>query len=210
MSCVVSVRPPPQKKKSSLYPLSPTLTGSLWVPRCNAAPSTRWGRFTDAGTAQGNARRSPSLVSRVSPPPKKKNHPKLDIWIPEEEEDGLTPSLPRTPGGRQHIPGLSAGYWGYWGAGEYGGGAWVRVGGGGGCDWALGGELHPEIGRSGVKSWRFCPNLAVLLCHQGGCTPKLVFLGGIQEDCPPPPPPPNMTMSRGSLHTTTSPHPGLC
>lgn len=48
--------------------------------------------------------------------------------------------------------------------------------------------MHPEIGRSGVKSWRFCPNLAVLLCHQGGCTPKLVFLGGIQEDCPPPPP----------------------
>lgn len=78
--CVVCcVRPsPPPKKKSSLYPLSPTLTGSLWVPRCNAAPSTRWGRFTDAGTAQGNARRSPSLVSRVSPPPKKKNTPN---WI---------------------------------------------------------------------------------------------------------------------------------
>lgn len=122
--------PPPKKKILPLPPFPHPDRVLVGAPLQRGAVN-KMGTIYRCRHRSGKCQEVPVTGESCVPPPKKKKHPKLDIWIPEEEEDGLTPSLPRTPGGRQHIPGLSAGYWGYWGAGEYGGGAWVRVGGGG-------------------------------------------------------------------------------
>lgn len=67
-------------------------------------------------------------------------------------------------------------------------GSWVRVWGGWGVmgftpklcrpgQWGGGRVLCPEINRSGVKSWRLHPSLAVPGWHQAGCTPKFGLSG---------------------------------
>lgn len=70
--------------------------------------------------------------------------PKLDSRVPEEdeEEDGLTSPLPRTPKGCQRVHGVSASRWGHQGPGEYG--VLGEGLGGVGCD-----GVHPKI----VPTW---------------------------------------------------------